>query len=268
MTIINLKNRSQLILHIIVCLILLGILIHPNAVFAQNEGPSGPGSGVELFENPLGPIKDIQTLIDKILGIVVKVGLPIVAISIIYVGFLFVIARGSDEKLKQAKEAFVYTMIGGAIVLGAFVISKAIKATVDEIKKESTFVPGYIINVAWAQGPGDPAGGAGVPPAPANPDAIDNSTIASIIYTVLINNVFKAFGFMLFGFAAGFFVFSVAKYVTKGGDDEERAKFRQLVFYGILALGIMVSVWGFVGLVSRTFFPDGPPTTYPLPKLP
>lgn len=269
-----LKNTSQLFLPIITSLLLLVTFIYPSAIFAQSQipGEDDNNSNVELFTNPLGSIKDIPTLINKILEIVVDIGLPIVALSIIYVGFLFVVARGNEEKLTQAKGAFFYTMVGAAIVLGAFVISTAIKATVDEIKGESTAVPSYLINTALAGGPligpDDPGDVFTPPPPPADPNAIDNSTVASIIYTILIGNVFKALGAMVFGFAAGFFTMGIARYVVRGADQEERAKAKQLIFYGMLGLAIMVAVWGFVGVVVRTFFPEGPPTTIPRPGIP
>lgn len=82
--------------------------------------------------NPL--IADsLPQFIDKILQIVVQVGLPILAVSVVYVGFLFVSARGSEEGLKKAKSALLTVTIGAAIVLGAFVISRAICATINSI---------------------------------------------------------------------------------------------------------------------------------------
>ena len=53
---------------------------------------------------------------------------------IIWSGFLFVTARGSDEKLSTAKKAFAYAVIGAAIVLGAFVIEQALQGTVDQLR--------------------------------------------------------------------------------------------------------------------------------------
>ena len=66
------------------------------------------------------------------------VGIPIVALAIIYTGFLFVQARGNSEELTKAKKVLMYTLIGGALLLGAFVIAKAIGATVDDIIKNDT----------------------------------------------------------------------------------------------------------------------------------
>jgi len=59
-----------------------------------------------------------------------KIGIPIVALAIVYCGFLFVFARGNSEKLTKARDALLYTVIGAAILLGAWAIAKMISATV------------------------------------------------------------------------------------------------------------------------------------------
>ena len=86
------------------------------------------------IENPLGDsISDIPTFIEAILRFILLLGVPIVALAIIYTGFLFVTALGNSEKLKKAKSALMYTLIGAALLLGAFVIAEAIQGTVVDI---------------------------------------------------------------------------------------------------------------------------------------
>lgn len=89
--------------------------------------------------NPLGENgpQDIPDFIKLVIKIVLEVGIPIVALAIIYTGFLFVAAQGSPEKLTKAKKALLYTLIGATLLLGAFVIANAIGKTVDEIKKSA-----------------------------------------------------------------------------------------------------------------------------------
>ncbi|ETB63835.1 TPA: hypothetical protein DIC38_02145 [Candidatus Nomurabacteria bacterium] len=104
-------------------------------------GASGIGSGVSIstgIENPLGDkINDIPSLIEQIVEIVLVVGIPIIALAIIYTGFLFIKAQGAPEEINKAKQALLYTLIGAILLLGAFVISKAIVKTVDEIKSDA-----------------------------------------------------------------------------------------------------------------------------------
>src|SRR3989344_2900787 len=55
------------------------------------------------------------------------IGLPLVAMFMIYAGFLFVSARANEEQLTKAKTTFFWTIIGALLVVGAFAISLAIK---------------------------------------------------------------------------------------------------------------------------------------------
>lgn len=72
----------------------------------------------------------IPTLIHDVLIGALKIGIPIVALAIIYSGFLFVFARGNEEKLKTAKDALLYSVIGAAILLGSWAIAEMIQNTV------------------------------------------------------------------------------------------------------------------------------------------
>ena len=96
------------------------------------------GTNIKVtIDNPLGT-NGPQTIMDFIkllVKYVLYIGIPIIALAIIYTGFLFVSASGNSEKLTKAKSALLYTLIGGALLLGAFVIANAISSTVDEIKK-------------------------------------------------------------------------------------------------------------------------------------
>lgn len=97
-----------------------------------------PASGTTINTKILNPLSsDLDTIpkfILAILNFVLMIGVPIVTLAIIYAGFLFVTATGNSEKLKTAKQALIYTLIGAALLLGSLVISSAIKGTVDEIK--------------------------------------------------------------------------------------------------------------------------------------
>ncbi|OGI86327.1 hypothetical protein A3A05_01955 [Candidatus Nomurabacteria bacterium RIFCSPLOWO2_01_FULL_41_12] len=68
----------------------------------------------------------IKTLLEGAL----KVGIPLIALAIIYCGFLFVQARGNSEKITKAKDALLYTLIGAAILLGSWAIAQLISDTV------------------------------------------------------------------------------------------------------------------------------------------
>ncbi|HPS21296.1 MAG TPA: hypothetical protein PLO44_00590 [Candidatus Paceibacterota bacterium] len=117
------------------------VLFAPILSFAQQTGDLSGGSqtgdlspSTTTINNPIG-VSDVNSFIRVILVGVVKIGIPIVALAIIYSGFLFVTARGNPEALKKAKSAFLYTVIGAAILLGSWAIAQLISSTVLEIGK-------------------------------------------------------------------------------------------------------------------------------------
>lgn len=89
-------------------------------------------SSAENLFNPLGDLSFLQ-LIEKLAGTAAKIGLPVAAMFIIYAGLQFVTARGSEDKIKAAKQTFTWTIIGTAILVGAWVIVKAIQGTVEAL---------------------------------------------------------------------------------------------------------------------------------------
>lgn len=103
----------------------------PNGV---NSGSIGANTETYKIDNPLSGVNDIGSFIKKILDIVLTIGIPIVALFIIYSGFLFVTARGNSEKLGDAKKTLGYTLLGAAILLGSWIIAQALGETVKQLQ--------------------------------------------------------------------------------------------------------------------------------------
>jgi len=92
------------------------------------------GSGEDgKFKNPI-QFDHIREFLTAVLDVVITIAFPIIVLAIVYSGFLFVSSRGNEERLKTAKKALVWTVLGAMLILGAFVLSRAIKGTIDEIK--------------------------------------------------------------------------------------------------------------------------------------
>ena len=109
------------------------------------ESDGSPDLGFSI-SNPL-KFSTIDQLITTIMGIVIQIMIPVITVMIIYTGFLFITARGNEAKITTAKQAFLYVIIGAAIMLGAFVIKTAITGTVEQLKGQS-LLP--IINYFYA----------------------------------------------------------------------------------------------------------------------
>ena len=100
----------------------------PVLTFGQAIIPPPTGDSAKIV-NPISSTT-LEGLIKTILEGVLKIGIPVIALAIIYCGFLFVAARGVPEKIGKAKESLIYTLIGAAILLGAWALALLIKNTV------------------------------------------------------------------------------------------------------------------------------------------
>jgi hypothetical protein len=105
-------------------------VVAPIVSFAQNTETGEPCTTSGKICNPLGSASSIPGLIQTILEGALRIGIPVVALAIIYCGFLFVFARGNSEKLTKAKSALLYTLIGAAVLLGSWAIAQLISSTV------------------------------------------------------------------------------------------------------------------------------------------
>lgn len=94
------------------------------------DGGGTPSSGTGGLTNPLNSINSLPDLLDAILKAVVQIGSIILVLALVYVGFQFVVAQGNEEKLKSARSALMWTVIGGLVLLGAQVIESVILTTV------------------------------------------------------------------------------------------------------------------------------------------
>ena len=105
-------------------------------VHAAGEGDAPPGGGegdaIPGIENPIG-LDTIQDLLAAILSAIVQIAIPFLVLAVMWVGFLFVAARGNPNKLADARQALFYTLIGALIILGAQTLSVILSGTISQL---------------------------------------------------------------------------------------------------------------------------------------
>ncbi|MDO8492056.1 MAG: hypothetical protein Q7S34_00225 [bacterium] len=70
------------------------------------------------IENPLGPGNTtFEAVISRIADFAVLIATPIAVIVILYAGVLFMTSAGDVEKVKKAKRALLWALVGLGIVL-------------------------------------------------------------------------------------------------------------------------------------------------------
>ena len=109
--------------------IILSII--PTLVLAATNTSTG-------LTSPLGQGaegSDLKTILMNVVDIAQTIVIMITVLYLMYAGLMFVIARGDPEKIKKARNALFWGMIGAALVLCAEVIAYGIGDTVKEVFK-------------------------------------------------------------------------------------------------------------------------------------
>lgn len=96
----------------------------------KNTG--GSGQSVTLM-NPLKSGTSLESFLTSILEFIIRIGSIAIILMLVFVGYKFVVAQGSDTKLTEAKNMLLWTIIGALVLLGAKAISLAIQATVKSL---------------------------------------------------------------------------------------------------------------------------------------
>lgn len=86
---------------------------------SQNSKSGGSsGSGTAVMPNWFG-VSSVSGLIMKIVNFAIDIAIPIAVVMIIWAGFMFVTAQGSEEKINRAKKNLVWTITGLAIIVSS-----------------------------------------------------------------------------------------------------------------------------------------------------
>jgi hypothetical protein len=100
----------------------------------DNGGGSGASfnDGTNQLMNPLSSSSLMEFLL-AVLDIFIIFAIPIIILMIIYAGFMYVTARGSEEKITTATRSLTYAVLGGLLILGARLILQVIEGTLSQI---------------------------------------------------------------------------------------------------------------------------------------
>lgn len=122
------KNNTDLLSRIFARIASIAALaVFFPALFASAE--------TQTLVSPTPGIASFEDFVLKILEIVVKIGIPVAVIFLVWSGFKFLTAQGNETELKKAKDSFVWAVIGTAVLLGAWALATAIKGTIDAIAR-------------------------------------------------------------------------------------------------------------------------------------
>lgn len=218
--------------------IILSFVFLPNFSFAQSDldiinefAPRAP-----LATGFAGVLEKINTLFGALLPLLVSLGVLYFVWGVVQ----YFIADNEEAKT-TGKERIIYGIIGLAIIISIWGLVNIVVATFgvggQGAPDLSTLTPGQ--NSANS--------GAGCP------DLGNKPKLQNLLgyFTCLINDSIIPF---LFAIAIVMFVWGAIKFfIIDANEEEKRTQGKQFMMWSIIALAVMISVWGLVGILRTTF---------------
>lgn len=125
------KNKNSLIVGTLFLLVFLPLITYAKQ---GSDNDNDSNNNTITLDNPLGnKVDNLPSFIYMILDIVFQIGAVFAVMILMYVGFMFVSARGDPEKLVTARRAFLYTVIGIGLLLGGKLVASVIENTISQV---------------------------------------------------------------------------------------------------------------------------------------
>jgi len=193
-------------------------------------------------------MEDLGDIICRI-GELLNAAIPIlIALAVVYFvwGVVQYVIGDSEEAKTKGKDRIIYGIIGFAIIIGLWGLVALVVNTFGVAQGAPDI---NLTNFRFQDGSTTENAGVGCSIG-SNPKLQNLLGFATCIIT-------KSVIPLMFTFAVAAFVWGVVQFLLLGGDsDEKRAQGKQFMLWGIIALTVMVCVWGLVAIVARTFNVD------------
>jgi len=206
----------------------------PNTGLSPNTQTSSSSSSGTC--SALSGIGNIICTIHQILDSIIPV---LIALGVLYFvwGVVQYIIGGNEEAKSKGRERIIYGIIGFAVIIGVWGLVNIISST-------------FGLNGTVA--PPIPTIGAVTGTCTFNPSNSKLQDLFGYISCIIL----KSFVPLVFALALAMFVWGVVQFVLNTSEEVKREKGKQFMLWGIVALTVMVCVWGLVSVLGRTFGVD------------
>lgn len=75
------------------------------------------------------------------------------------------------------------------------------------------------------------------------------------LVAAIISNILQPLTGLILALAVVYFLWNIAQVIRKGDQPDELAKFKGKAIWGVVAIAVMVSLWGLVRILVNTFVP-------------
>lgn len=211
--------------------ILFFLTFIPFVAFAQ--------SGEVPVENAATGLSGVLVKINELLSSILPVLIAFGVVFFIW-GIVQYLIYDTEEAKKKGRDKIIYGIIGLVAVVGMWGLVNLVVTTFN--LKQNANMP-TLITTTTATG----AGSACIAPT-------DVQTFLGFL-TCIINNSVIPF---IFALAVVLFIWGAVKFFIINADEEaKRQQGKQFMIWGIIALTVMISVWGLVSILKVTFIGPG-----------
>jgi hypothetical protein len=176
-----------------------------------------------------GLLLKFQQILNAIVPVLVALGVVFFVWGVVQ----YVIAGGEEAK-KKGKDRIIYGLIGFAVIVGLWGLVNIVVNTFGL----SGATPPSLSSVTDVNA---------TDILPSNPKFQD---VLSYISSIINSSVIP----LIFALATVMFVWGVVQFfIINANEEAKRAQGKQFMIWGIIALAVMLSVWGLVGILGTTF---------------
>ncbi len=179
-------------------------------------------------------ICNIQELLNSLIPLLLALGMVYFVWGVVS----YVIADGEEAK-KQGRDRMIYGIIGFAVILSVWGLVRVVVDT---------------FGLSSAAAPVQPTGSCTLS---------RSNVMLGDLFTYITCYIGRFVIPFIFSLALVTFVWGVVQFVINTDEEAKKAKGKQFMIWGIIALTVMVSVWSLVGILGSTFNLD----TSILPKV-
>lgn len=254
---VHIFSKNKKLLAIVMAVMMFVAVLMPQATLAQTQYEMDqidyvePGTATGSFGNAIGDVRsatqatcreDINTIgytICKIGNLINSLVPVLLALGVVYFVFGVVqyVIGGGEEAKTQGRDRMIWGIVGFAVIVGMWGLVNIVANTFN-LKNTAAVIPTLVPTSTSAVG-----GDCDLGPAPKLQDVLKYGTC-------FIQNAIIPF---LFALAIAFFIWGIIQFVILGaGDETKRTQGRQHMIWGVVALAVMLGVWGLVKIVGGT----------------
>ncbi len=218
--------------------IVFSLIVLPSFAFAQytvdNNGKltytigGGDVNACSSLTGISGLLCNIHQLLNSVLPV-------LIALGVVYLvwGVVQYVIKDDEEAKKKGRDRIIFGIIGLTVIVGLWGLVNIVVNTFD-------------LGGASAPRLAPLTGASSTCNLAGNPNFQD---LLCYITRIINDSVIP----LIFAIATAMFVWGVVQFVINTDEEAKKAKGKQFMIWGIIALTVMVSVWGLVAILGGTF---------------